>query len=43
MERSVSEKTQIKKMPTRRKKAAESLPKEKLEDLEGLLDAIEAA
>jgi len=43
MEISVTEKKQIKKMPTKARKAVETLPKERIHDIEWLLDAIDAA
>ncbi len=43
MEKSVTEQSQIKKMPTARKKKIESLPKVKRDTVEWLIDAIDAA
>lgn len=43
MEKTVTEKRQIQKMPAKRKKVIESLPKAKVDEIEGLLDAIESA
>jgi Domain of unknown function (DUF5665) len=43
MEKSVKEQTQIKKMPTPRKKAIQSLPAERRDRVEWLIDAIDAA
>lgn len=43
MEKSVKEKAQIKKLPTARKRVIEALPEEERDNVEGLIDAIEAA
>jgi hypothetical protein len=43
MERSIAEERQIKRMPTKKAKVVASLPKEKREKVEGLIDAIEAS
>lgn len=42
MEKSVSEKTQLKKMPTKRKRAIEGGTTKQVETIEGLVDAIES-
>ncbi len=43
MEKSVSEQQQIKKLPSSRAKAIKKLPKEKIDKIEGLIDAVQAA
>ncbi len=43
MEKSVTEKTQIKKMPAKKEKAIEALSVYRIEQVEGLIDAIESA
>jgi hypothetical protein len=43
MEKSVTEKKQIKRMPTKAKKTIEALPKDRVYDVEWLFDAIDAA
>jgi hypothetical protein len=43
MEGSVTEKKQIKKLPTRRKQTVESLDVSKVLNVEGLINAIDAA
>lgn len=43
MEKSVKEQTQIKKMPTQRRKMVQSLPAKERDQVEWIIDAIEAA
>ncbi len=43
MEKSVTEKTQIKKMRNRKEVVIESMDEDKIERVEGLIDAVEAA
>ena len=43
MEKSVNEQQQIKKLPNKRAKAIKKLPKDKIDKIEGLIDAVQAA
>ena len=43
MEKSVKEQEQIEKMSSKKKEAIKRLPQEKIDQIEGLIDAIEAA
>ena len=43
MEKSVNEQQQIKKLPSGRAKAIKKLPKDKIDKIEGLIDAVQAA